>query len=76
MYYKILLHCATHKTQSVRSTAQRRVSKMVSSLGGSQMALAFIREFRRLLATLKVTVVCRYLFNSFSHDSSFQCINS
>jgi len=31
---------------------------MISSLGGAQMALAFIREFRQLLTAMKV---CRYL---------------
>ena len=53
MYFKILLHGLAHKTRDVRSVAQRRVSKMISSLGGSQMSLAFVREFRHFLATLK-----------------------
>lgn len=55
MHYKILLHCLTHKSHSLRSATRRRVSKMIRSLGGSQMSLAFVHEFRHLLATLKVS---------------------
>jgi len=53
MYYKILLHCLSHKSHSVRSAAQGRVRKMISSLGGAQMSLAFINELRCVLATIK-----------------------
>ena len=54
MYYKILLHCLSHKSYTVRSASRRRVAKMISSLGGAQVSLAFIRQFRQLLAAIRV----------------------
>jgi len=56
MYYKILIFTLTRKAYALRSVAQRKVRKMVSSLGGAQMALALVKEFRLLLVTQKVCI--------------------
>jgi hypothetical protein len=58
MYHKVLVFALTRKAYSVRSAAQRRVKRIISSLGGCKMALAFIQELRLLLANQKVCLHC------------------
>ena len=53
-YYKALVFALTHGTYASRKHAQLQAKKMVGTLGGAEVALGLIREFRLLLQPQKV----------------------
>ena len=62
LYAKVLIYILTRPSYEVRSLALAKVKKMNASLGGFQISMTLLQEFKQLLATQKVSMhTCYYV---------------
>ncbi len=54
-YYKAFVYALTHGSYKNRKFVQNSAKKILSGLGGGKLAVHFIKEFRNLLSTQKVS---------------------
>ena len=60
MYYKALVHTLTHGSYGLRKHTAQSIKKILSSLGGTKVAIALIAEFREILKGQKVILEIFY----------------
>ena len=57
MYYRGFIHVLTYGRYEARKHASRVARRMVSSLGGTEIALSLVKQLRKLLTTQSVCCI-------------------